>query len=282
MDLAQLEIRIARTTSIPLLSGAATEIMGLVDNLHTSIREYERIILRDPVLTANILRAANSAYYGGGGQISNLSGAIARLGINTVRSICISAAFHTSLRTKKIHALFDAQSFWQHSLAVACSSKVLGVMMHYPEPERAFIAGLLHDVGKIAMYLFMPLQMNLIHRAMEAEPITQFDAEEQLLQVTHQDCGKLVMQKWQLPCIYGEAIGNHHHPFMDRDKADSLALLVHIGNGLAHRAGIPSVLNEPDPGVDSEVLEELGLQEDQLNELAKIIAGEVAKLSCSI
>jgi putative nucleotidyltransferase with HDIG domain len=278
MELSQLEIRIARTPSLPLLSSAASEIMGMAD-YNTNIREYECIILRDPALAANILRAANSAYYGGNGSLTNLSQAIARLGINTVRSICITAAFHSSLNGKRLHKLFDSQSFWQHSLAVACSCKVLSVMVHYHDPELAFIAGLLHDIGKPALYMFLPLQMNLVHETVQSENLTQFQAEYSIMQFTHQECGRLVAGRWQLPVVYHEAIGNHHDPMSCRHKPDMLALLVHVGNALAHRAGITCILGEADAGFDEAVVAELDLDIEQFDALARIIAAEVAKLS---
>ncbi|CCW34200.1 uncharacterized domain HDIG-containing protein [Chthonomonas calidirosea] len=278
MELSQLEIRIARTPSFPLLSSAATEIMGLADH-YKNIREYERIILRDPALAANILRAANSAYYGGDGSLTNLSQAIARLGINTVRSICITAAFHSSLNGKRLHKLFNPQSFWQHSLAVACSCKVLAAMIHYSDPELAFIAGLLHDIGKPALYMFFPLQMNLVHETVQSEILTQFQAEYSIMQFTHQECGRLVASRWQLPTVYHEAIGNHHNPLSSAHEPDMLALLVHVGNALAHRAGITCILGEPDSGYDEAVVAELDLDVEQFDALARIIATEVAKLS---
>jgi HD-like signal output (HDOD) protein len=282
MDLKHLEIRLERATTLPIFSGAVSQVLALTQNLNAGTRDYERAISQDAALSAKILRTANSPYFGGNGQITSLQRAMAQLGSNTLRSICMAVAFQSALGVKTLNKRFDFHQFWKHSMAVACAAKVLALLTRDPQAEEAFIAGLLHDVGKLALCMFMPLEANQVYTAMEEQHISQFEAELACLQLTHQEIGRLAAQRWQLPPLYHEPIAKHHTPAEDGSEIDRLTALVHVGNALAYEVGLGSApagcMNSADP----QVVDFLGISPAQFEPLKGAITMEVAKLGAQL
>jgi putative nucleotidyltransferase with HDIG domain len=237
------------------------------------------VIARDAGLSAKILRTANSSYYGGDGKIVNLQKALSKLGCNTIRSICITVAFQSSISGKALNKTFNLTQFWQHSLAVGCAAKVLAMLAHDPHAEEAFIAGLLHDIGKLAMAMFLSEEATMVYNLMKDRDICQFDAEKDCLGVTHQEIGALVAHHWNLPELYVPSIGHHHDPINDDGSFDKINLYVHVGNVLAHLAGLGYSPISTTYSADPAALDELRIPAAQLEAVESAVAVEVSKLS---
>ncbi len=278
MNIDHLEIRLSRAASLPLLPGVVTEVLSLPEDSPGGVRDYERIIQRDAALAAKILRTSNSAYYGGAGDVTDLNQAIARLGIGATRATCIAAGFYSSLNFRNIHKRFSISNYWQHSLGVACTSKLLAMLTKQSVPEQAFLAGLLHDIGKLAFCMFLPVQATQVYDLMENQHITQYEAEQSILEFTHQEIGKRVSSRWQIPSMYHKPVSQHHNP-MDFGEPDSLTVIVHIADYLTHAAGISSIPTECPPELNPLVEMHLGMAEEQYQPIQAAVAMEVAKIS---
>ena len=118
MDLHQLSLKIARSENLPVLSNVVTQVLKLADDPNASPRTLEKIIERDPALTAKSLRVSNSSYYGMS-QVTSIGRAISVLGMNTIRSLVIGVAYQQILGARTVAQKFDKMLFWKHSLAVA-------------------------------------------------------------------------------------------------------------------------------------------------------------------
>ncbi len=281
MDLGHLNVILSRASTMPVLPTVVTQVMELADNPNAGTRDFERVIARDTVLSAKILRTANSSYYGGDGNISSLQRALAKLGCNVVRSICITVAFQSSMNRKDIGDLNIVQ-LWQHSLAVACASKVLAILQKDAHAEEAFVAGLLHDVGKLALAIYMPKEHQAVSVLMHTKGISQYEAEMMALQVTHQEIGKMVAEHWGLPAMYHPSISQHHTPFSSSEKITPLLAYVHVGNALAHQTGLGYSPNGCTYEPDMRVVEQLGIAPEQFEPLRQAVAAGVARLSTNM
>jgi putative nucleotidyltransferase with HDIG domain len=282
MDLKHIEVKMARATTLPVFPNVVFQVLRLTDNPNASTREYERLIAQDAALTSKILRTANTPYFGGGGRITSLQRALSLLGMSHLRSICMTVAFQSALQFRGLHPKFRAAEFWQHSLAVACGTKILACLNQYPQSEEAFIAGLLHDIGKLALCIFLPQEAGTILEAMAQRSISQYECELYYLDVTHQEIGRMAAERWGLPQMFHDPIAHHHNPTDNGFEIDPLTACVHVANALTHQVGLgfePSgMAHEADPMVK----DFLAFSEGQYNTIRVAIANEVSRLSLSM
>lgn len=251
--LQRMELKIARATTLPLLPNVVIEMLRLTEKPEASWQDYERVLAASPSLVAKLLRTANSSYYAPKMEITTLRAALLQLGIKAVRSICLAVSFQTSLADSDFSKNFDLTAFWKHSLTTACGAKVIACLCKNANPEEAFAAGLLHDIGKLALALYMPMEYALLRKPGLTVVLTDYEAEQKMLGITHQEIGALVATQWHLPALYVAPISKHHNPLEDVEEIDPLTACVHVGNALAYECDMgfspPGVYNEADPFV---------------------------------
>lgn len=277
LDLREIEVKLGRASTLPLLPDVALKVLRMTEDHSASVRDYERIIAVDPAITTKILRTANSAAYNGSGQHTTLRTALQRLGVSTIRSICLTVSFQSTVLTKSMGSGFDAGAYWQHSMGVACGAKLLAHLKKSPLTEQAFVAGLLHDIGKLALAMFLPAEAAMVRRCqtgMSPAP-SDYEAEEQVIGVTHQDIGRMVAEKWKLPEIFLEPISSHHHPMKDGLQCDDITVFVHTANALAYRAGLCSSPAGTTNATDPAVLDYLGLPDEQYDRICTVLNQEI-------
>lgn len=212
---------------IPIMPQVATKILQLKeDNLEISFKELENIILIDPALTSKILKVANSALYARQREIINLQQAITLLGFKMIKSlvllVCASNIYGTSeMKTGASSNQLKSKStrigMWRHLVLTAFVSKHLAQKLGNEEKsESIFIAGLLHDIGRIVflMNAFDAYETYLERVATEPDRDI-LGIEEGIFGSTHQEVGKIVLQKWSFPDELIDAIGHHHSEQID-------------------------------------------------------------------
>ncbi len=255
------------------------QVIRLVDNPKASTRDFERVIVQDAAIASKVLRMANSAYYGGNGRISTISRAIAMLGMNTIRTIVMSLSFHAMVHARQRRSRFNRQEYWRHSLATAVAGRVLARLKRSKWDEEIFLAGLLHDIGKLIADQFLPEEMDVfIAHSAEMTLSTVEDLlnlEEKTLGATHVDLGEYAAQKWNLPEAIRTGIAYHHHPDRVKGEHYEVAALVHAANCLVNQAEIgvlvPGVQHEIEPGVK----DFLAIPEEQYEPIRLVVAKEV-------
>ena len=241
------------------------------------MRDYERVISQDSAIASKVLRVANSPAYGGR-NITTLDKAVSIMGINTVKSICTTVAFQSAMANKNLPKRFFVNEYWQHSLAVACAAKVLACLKKYPQPEEAFIAGLMHDIGKMALALYLTDEANFIYTMMQEQKIGQYEAELASMSISHQDIGLMVAKKWELPETYHAAIATHHNPANQEGEIEPIAAFVHVANCLAHEAGVTDNPYRSKRVADPVIMSYLGIPEAQFEPIKTAISKEIAML----
>lgn len=213
---------------IPSLSTTVGKVLEICSRADASPNELNKVIALDPVLTGQVLKLINSAYYSLVNKVTSLTRAITMLGLNTVKNMALSTAIIRTVSGAKKSKILPTKKFWAHSISVGVSAKLLAQVKDIPlmEREEYFISGLLHDLGKI------PFDDDYIHVLGKAkrEQIPLIDAERELLGIDHQEVGLMIAEKWKLNKAISSCIGNHH----DLDKLDEeyqrQAAFVALGN----------------------------------------------------
>ena len=275
MELNALAIRVARTPGLGMLPQVTSQVLRLVDNPNASPRQIGVLIERDAGLASKLLKSANSAYYGAPGKIKTVTQAISVMGLSAVRSIVMGQAYQQMSSVRGASKRFDRLVFWQHSLATASAARVLAKLKGWRDPEEAFLAGLLHDSGRLVMDKFLPNEFDQILSIALERAIPLLDAEREVLGYTHVEVGELLGAEWNLPESIREAIRCHH----DEVSYDAcpLGAIVYAANVQAHQTGFAlgaPVLYELAPPVK----QSLGIADAQYEGLKQAMVQEVVRV----
>jgi HD-like signal output (HDOD) protein len=242
---------------LPTFSPIVKNLMAGLAGDDVSFSLIAKWIEKDTVLAANVLRLVNSALYGRQSTISSIHHAISILGVNKVRNIVLSLSV-SSLWTKiKTPKGFSIARFNLHSAATAILADMLVQRLPANYPEGAFVAGLLHDIGKLLIVLSAPEQHQAIQQLYGLGDRTLCDCETEVLGVSHPELSSAALERWHLPEPIRTAVANHHDGVVDTSR---LSTAVQVADAVANRLEI-SVLASKGPGDPLESLASVGLGE---------------------
>jgi putative nucleotidyltransferase with HDIG domain len=214
------------------LPASATRLLKELDDPHATARTVAELIALDQALTAYVLKVANSAALGYLIPCASIQEAVVRLGFQQIRSLVYSTITAGPLSARLSGYRLGDQGLWYHSVAVASSAHWLATALHYPDPEKAYVAGLLHDIGKLVLDQYVMADYNQIASMMRANRLPMWQVEERLFGIDHAGVGGLAATHWQFPTELTEAIRYHHAPNADLPD-QRLAALVNLANALA-------------------------------------------------
>lgn len=205
---------LANIDNIPSLPTIILEIIRIANSPDSSASDIEKQMKSDQVLTAKLLKVANSSYYALNSKVTTTTRAVATLGFNSVKSILIATSVSNTLNQDlKIYG-YGKGGLWAHSLACAAISKLIGQKVYHMSDEQVeelFIAGLLHDIGKIAIAPQLDIYKDELKKYQIDETFTLIEkAEENILGISHPEVGRILSAKWNLSDSLQSAISNHH------------------------------------------------------------------------
>lgn len=275
VDLAGLEIRIARSENLPVLPQAVSAVLRLVDDPTSTPRQIERAVERDPAITAKVLRVANSAYYGGN-RAATVGRAISFLGLNAIRSLVVSVAFQQMASVMRDGSSFSRLEFWRHSLAVASGSRLLARTKLPLKAEELFCAGMLHDLGLLVLERFMPDDLDAAVSAARQTGQRLHTMERLQMGFCHAEAGGLLGERWNLTPLMRRAIRFHHEPDEDGEFFET-TLLVATADALAHQAGFTNNGGAMEVETPEAAFEVLNLTEEECAAVREGMVGEVLR-----
>jgi HD-like signal output (HDOD) protein len=222
------QLLLRRIRDLPSLPEVVDQIVHLMAQPNTPASDIAKLIAYDPGLTSKVLRMVNSAAYGLQRQITSIQHGIMLLGFNTVRGLVLSASILKLFENESAQTTLNFRAFWTHSVLTGLTAKVITQTLKIPQTDDAFSAGMLHDIGKMVMSLYLKPQYPAVlahaktyNMPCHGQGFVQLERDQ--LGLDHPDVGKLVAQKWKLPVPITEAIGFHHQP----DLAYSCSNLVY-------------------------------------------------------
>lgn len=275
MDIASLEIKIARSENLPVLPQIVGQVLKLADDPNSSAMSMERVIERDAAITAKLLRVASSSYYGVP-NVQSISRAISVLGMNSIRTQVVGIAYQQIISGKPNAAHFNKADFWTHSLAVATIARILGKLRAPGKSEELFCAGMLHDIGLLVLDRFAPAELDEAVKLARDEGIPLHEAEKQLFDFHHGEVGGLLAEKWGLPRALKNAIKYHHDWQDDSDEMMTTAFIA-VANDLAKQAGFRAGSPDIDEGLDDDAVKLIAIAPEQLEVIKPVIAQDVEK-----
>jgi HD-like signal output (HDOD) protein len=221
------------TGDLPPMPHIAAQVIDKLSEANSTPREIHHLIIKDQALAARVLKVANSPYYGASRSISTLRDAVMFMGFDSVRSLMMMAVlkgvFSRIGLTEKL--------LWEHSVGCGFAARKIGEEVGFQRKEEAFIAGLMHDVGKAVLFLRSPAIMREIMQEVYNEGADFFEAEDRRLGFTHADVGRIIGDKWRFAPDTVDAIASHHRPDQAR-SAPELTHIVSLANSICHKLEI--------------------------------------------
>lgn len=261
--------------NLPTLPQIATKLLTMAVSDTSDFEDVVKIIESDPSLSSRILRLVNSSSMGIPTEIRTIKRAAVILGFEGLRShiLCIHA-FDVFAKNLKRHQ-WDRKGLWRHSLAVACTAELIAEKTRTHDPAEAFVAGLLHDIGIMALdYCLGEGKYREVMELMDKEHISILEAEKRTLGVDHTLSGKWVAEKWNLPKFILSSIWLHHQAattLMLDNEVRNLTLIVHLANTICsqHRFGFED--SGPELISIDDQCEGLGLTKEKYEQVLSLI-----------
>ena len=265
--------------TMPSLPTTVSKVLEICNNPRTSPTDLNRVISLDPVLMGRVLKLINSAYYGLGAQITSLVRAIIMLGINTVKNLALSTAVLGQLSAKGNFQALNIDGFWRHSLCVGVTAKQIAIKRRKDpkQLEEYFVAGLLHDIGKIPLNNKLSKDYVTALGLTDKEHLPLYLVEERVMEVNHCEVGRLIIKNWNLGPVMEDVVFFHHfidsYPGANRD----VLLTVAAANFFANTFQIGFSGDRYPEKVAAEVYAELGVSLDDLEAMETRVNGEIEK-----
>ena len=276
-DPAAIRKTLENVSTIPTLPIVIEKITRLLQNPSTSAEEIGKAITTDQALASKVLKLVNSAFYGFPGKISTITHAVVILGFATVKNVVLTASiFDAFSKRVNLSQNFDLEKFWLHSIACGAASQCIAKHIGSSAKEECFIAGLIHDVGKILMCNYLPDEFEMVMQDRIKRDCLFYESEKEVLHITHQELGGIIAERWNLPKELQNAVKNHHYQTQDKDFS-TVTGIVHAADILVRALDIGNGGDNKIPQISDVVWTNLGFESIQLQTLLEDIESEVDK-----
>lgn len=241
----------------------AVKVARMLEDVNVNINELSATIGADQALTVKLLKQCNSAEYGFSKKITTVKDAIARIGFKPLKTI-IFAIVSKSPFNQEIHGYgLEKGELWRNSVSCAVFSRYLAELIAYHDPDQAFTAGLLRDIGKLVLHEYVRKEYDEITNLVESQNIPFSIAEEQIIGMNHNQIGVVVAEKWNFPQLLLDVIKYHHDPEKaNQDGCEDLSLvkIVHFADYLSVMLGYGIGSDGMMQEINLQSLESLGLK----------------------
>ncbi len=240
--------KIDTITDLPTIPHVLLEINKMLLDPDVSINRLKDVIEKDQAITAKILKLVNSSFYGSRTKIVDVSQALVILGFGMVRNAIASVAVIDIFRMKQRYDNFDIRDLWKHSIAVAIVSRYIAEKSRRASPHDCFVAGLLHDIGKLIMEEHFRDFFGQVLKLQKEEGLSFVDAEKRVLPANHALIGGYLVRKWRFPDHLIEAIERHHEITGEQAAVCSLNACIYaaniVVNGQFQESGFDEILSD--------------------------------------
>jgi putative nucleotidyltransferase with HDIG domain len=265
MEAKSILERLDQIEDLPTLPVVAMEVNKMLLDYDININRLSVSIENDQAMVSKILKLVNSAFFGLRGKISTISHAIVVLGFNTIRNAVVSISIINAFSVQKGLDGFDIADFWKHSVAVAVTSKYLAEKAGIHSADDCFVAGLLHDMGKLVLLQHFKDLFQKVWLAVERNNLSFYEAEKSQIQIDHAWIGGYLAQKWQLPLPLVDAIRYHHDVRPDIND-QSLLLIINTADIIANTYATDAEDNPERPRIHPDALNAIGNELDTLSD----------------
>ena len=276
-DVDELIREVVKLVSVP---DVYYKLESLIEQPSSTVEDFSTVLGSDADLCARLLNLANSAFYSMAAPIVSIDKAVMQIGVRQIREMVLVTAIKGAFDSLPGDQV-DMDSFWRHSIAVGMMSKHLAKAIRMPQADRMYIPGLLHDLGRLVLFLKMGSEMGELMVRRDVEKLSLHHLEFDYLSFTHAEVGGRLLAQWKVPPSIVEPVLHHHQP-QDSFEFHRETCLVFIADRVVMKQGFGDS-GEANLGLFSKqemlFVHELGLDLDQLIEIWMNAEEEVKEVS---
>ena len=271
---AGMEALVRQVRDLPALPETVLRVMRLADNPKAGVADAAKVLVSDQALAARVLKLANSAFYGASRRVATVSEAVVILGMRTTRNLVMAASCEALLDGEVAGYGLPRGALLRHSLACAAAAQALARRTKFRGLEEAFVAGLLHDLGKVVMNTYGRGQCAEVMERV-AFGAAYADAERSVFGFGHAEAGACLLERWHLPLSLVSAVRWHHAP--SNSPSDSpLPCLVHVADAVCQTLGADLGTDGLISTLHPDALSQLRLTAEDFEEVAAQICALLA------
>jgi HD-like signal output (HDOD) protein len=233
---AQMTRMVEKIEELPPLPSLASKTLELLADPNASMESVEQTIAQDQAMAAKMIKVSNSVLYGGLQKVGTLRQALTRLGAKTTKSLILAASTRGYFLKGRKSMQSWGHHLWQHSVECGMAARRIAIAGGGTDPDQAYIAGIMHDIGKLVILMLDEEKYKAIQHAKSADKSTDMAAERKILGVDHAELGHLLMQKWRMPEPVRTCTQFHHQPAA-AGAHQALTAIVALGNHLSQLRG---------------------------------------------
>jgi len=276
MDSFDVRNRIEAIEELPTLPVVVTQILQATKSMATNANDVGDLISSDQSLTVKVLKLVNSPFYGFPQKIKTITHAIVILGFSKVKNIVLAASVFGMVKQPK-NSTVSLTDLWEHALTTGIVCRQIAKYRNSGvDIEEMFVAGLLHDLGKVIIICNLPDICTAVSENVRKRDCLFYEAENEILNFSHDKVGVWLAEKWNLNPALIEGIKCHHDPLAARGDKE-IAFTVHAGNVIARALDIGSGGDNKIPILNAKVAEELGLNVPAIDKIMGEVLIEIEK-----
>jgi putative nucleotidyltransferase with HDIG domain len=255
------------------------QIQKVINDPNVSADHVASILSEDPAMSMKVLKLTNSAYYGLAREIESVRQAVVIVGMEAVKNLVLSASVLDMFRGDDLDQAYQ-DKFWRHSLAAAFCGRILAKNVKTKgivDPDAAFSAGLLHDIGKMIMCCFLKDEFAEVSEAHQLDRESpSYEVERRVLGYCHAKIGAVLANQWKLPHKIAAAVTYHHEPEQSEDQ-DSIIYTVHTANYIAKKTFYDKDEQHLVGSLNDTVMEYLHISEMDIERFVEMLREEYLK-----
>ena len=260
---------------LPSLPTMYVQINEAINRPNSSASDIAKVISKDTSLSASLLKIVNSTFYGFPSKIDTLSRAVTVVGTRQLTTLALGMNIISVF--KKIPSdLIHMRSFWEHSLACGICARIIGSYKKIPNTERVFVAGLLHDIGRLILYSYVPIHArNALIKARQDDDLLH-NSEHEILGFDHSTIGGLLLKKWKLPVSLENSVKYHHSPQESKDPLEPA--IIHLADIMTNAIGRGSSGERFVPALNPDAWRSLELSPNILSSTIKQMERQIEEI----
>ncbi|MCU0662170.1 MAG: HDOD domain-containing protein [Myxococcota bacterium] len=275
MNAQQIADAIAKAKDLPSFPEVVLRLETEMSRPEPSFHTVAKLVQEDPALSALFLRVANSAFYSRGKAITDITQSVLRLGLAETRRLCLATAIVSRFSEPTSPNL---DKLWVHSMAVALATQALASIARTPPSiaarEAGFAAGLLHDIGILALEKLLPGEYQTVTAPALCTFRSTEEAERKAWGIAHPEIGEMLARKWTLPEGLCQVIAFHKHPLEAAPEHQELTLLVHLANFVCVRGGYGRAESDVTEEVEGHAFDRFGLDVKEMSVIIEKVQEE--------
>jgi putative nucleotidyltransferase with HDIG domain len=277
MKQAQIDEILSKINSLPSMPATGAKMLKMLEDPETAVDEIEDVMRHDPGLTGNVLKLANSAYFGIPSKIASTRQAIVMLGLKKLVQLVIASCVNAVMDKPVPGYNMPPGNLWRHSIAVSIAAEALVRDKENFEAQDMFTPALLHDIGKLILGQFVKEEQEAIEKIADTG-MPYVEAEQLVLGTNHAEIGAQILARWSFPREIVEAVRWHHDPDQAGEAAASVDI-VYLANFLCQTDGGHDQIVTGCPELSKAVIERLRLNVSQFDEIKTKVSQWVDELS---